>query len=256
LFIGLLIALDESKKKEINIALAASQWKHFATTIAVVVIIIASAFWGWRIVAKALSIREANVAVTQSKTSDEALAYLSKATSYDSSMPVLYQIAAQAYLSKAAQIMSLPADQALKKKDEAQSDITNAINNALVAEQLDPTDFKSRIVTGRVLEYLGTLGVPNASKQAAAKYISASTLSPSNPLPFVFAANVYITLGDSASAKNALVQAITLKSDWSDTPDVAQGINSMITALNKGANPISSATSTSPKTEAKTKQTK
>ncbi|MES2059643.1 MAG: hypothetical protein V4438_01280 [Patescibacteria group bacterium] len=236
LFIGLLLAVSSSSKKSFDFSLNASQSRHFLATFAGIIIAIASVFWGWSITSKVIAVHEANLAVTSSDP-DQALVHINQAISLNPGFPAFYQIASEVYLAKIAKIAALGASVVAARAAEVQADVSAAISNSLLAEAADPTDWRSRVVTGRVLDYLGSLGISDAIKQSALKYKSASDLSPSNPLPYIFKANAYLALHDPNSAKEALVQAITLKSDWSDAPAMADAIRTLIAAINKAGAP-------------------
>ena len=74
------------------------------------------------------------------------------------------------------------------------------------------------------------------------KYMGASTNSPTNPLPYLFASNISLNSGDKAGAKDYLTKAVTLKSNYSDVPGLAKEIQALAEKLNKGT--VSSVIST------------
>ena len=108
------------------------------------------------------------------------------------------------------------------------------IANAEKAEAKDPINFRRRIVTGNVLEYLGSIGVPDATRAAGDKYISASALAPTHPIAFVLASNAYLAAGEESLARDALVKALTLKPDLGDNPDIQE----LALAINKAIAPV------------------
>ena len=234
LFIGLLLALDANKKKEVEISLNATQWRHFATTLSFIICILAAGFWGWRIIAKSAAAFASNVSVAKSANSDEAMSYINKAIALDPNEPDFYQIAAQIYLVKVNEIAALPAKQAGEKTEQIKEYVSAMIANAEKAEAKDPINFRRRIVTGNVLEYLGSIGVPDATRAAGDKYISASALAPTHPIAFVLASNAYLAAGEESLARDALVKALTLKPDLGDNPDIQE----LALAINKAIAPV------------------
>ena len=263
LFLGLLLGLDTDKKRHKEISFDDTQRRYFVMTVLSILMIIGVIFWGWKAVSKVVAVYDAGVAINIEKDSDQALLFINKAIAQDPYPAEFYQIRARILLDKIAQIIALPASEQGAKSAEAQSYITGAINNMLLAEKLDPTNFRNRLATGRAFEYLGTINVPEALKQAALKYTSASELSPTNPMPFIFASGAYLSMKDATSAKDSLIKALNLKSDWSDSPQIGSLIKSMITVINKSntssATKLDTATTTAtstPKTTSKSKAVK
>ena len=175
---------------------------------------------------------------------------INRALRLDASQASYYEVAAQAYAFKVGKLASLSSEEAEAKKDELKNSLVTAMNYSNTAERVDMTDFRVVLATGRVLEYFGSLGVPGANEQAMIKYIAASALSPSNPLPFIFASNVAFTANKKDLSKEYLIQALTLKSNYSDVPSLEAGIADLIQRLNK-AN-VSSVETVSESTTSKT----
>ncbi|HEY4512191.1 MAG TPA: hypothetical protein VJH63_00860 [Candidatus Paceibacterota bacterium] len=236
LFIGLLLALDSGGKKEKQIVFSSIQWQNFVATVIFIVAFVCIVFWAYRIVLKNAANFYAETAIVGSKNENEALDYINQAISLDPSRAIYSQLASQAYASKVAKTLSLGATPSESVMNELRGDVVSIVNYAVRAEALDPTDYNNRIATGRMLDLLGVLGVPEAGDQAILKYISASELSPSNPLPYLLASNAALTINDQARAKDYLIKALTLKSDYSDFPALGQEITTMIERINSAGN--------------------
>jgi tetratricopeptide (TPR) repeat protein len=235
LMLGLLFALDTAGKRRKVFAFDKKQWHHFVSILVAIILLVGVVFWGYIIVQKVAAAYFANQAVTKSMSEEQALQYMAKSFALDPTQPVYGQLVAQIYAAKVAGMASLPSSEITERKDELQTAIYAAINASLTAEQMDPTDFNSQIVTGRLLEYFGSLGIAGAYDQAIQKYQAAAALSPTNPLPFIFASSVSLTQGNVDEAEKHMMKAISLKNNYADSPALAQGISEIIAVINKGA---------------------
>ncbi|MFA6050459.1 MAG: hypothetical protein WC761_04660 [Candidatus Paceibacterota bacterium] len=235
LVLGLLFTFDMAGKRRQVFAFDKKQWQHFVSILIAIVLLVGVVFWGYIVVQKVAAAYFANQAVTKSTSEEQALQYMAKAISFDSTQPVYGQLVAQVYASKVAGMASLPSSEIAERKDELQTAIYAAINASLSAEQMDPTDFNSQIVTGRLLEYFGSLGIDGAYDQAIQKYNIASTLSPTNPLPFIFSSSVSLIKNDVEEAEKYMLKAISLKNNYADSPALAQGIAEIISKINESA---------------------
>lgn len=234
LLLGLLFALDTAGKKRKVFAFDKKQWHHFVSILVAIILLVGVVFWGYVIAQKVSAVYFANQAVTKSTSEEEALQYMAKTFALDPTQPVYGQLVAQIYAAKVADMSSLSSSEITKRKDELQAAIYAAINASLTAEQMDPTDFNSQVVTGRLLEYFGSLGIAGAYDQAIQKYNAASTLSPTNPLPFIFSSSVSLIQGNTAEAERYMLKAISLKNNYADSPQLVQGISEIISAINDG----------------------
>lgn len=253
-FISLLIALNSTHRKTWSFNLHTKQWKNFVSTIGFVILLIVTIYIMYIVAFKALANIYYRSAVL-SNNLDSALASIQRAIILDPTQPLYYQTMAQVYASKVDSIMSLSQSEFATKKDELNSTIVNAINASVYAEQISPNDYKSKLVTGKILEYFGTGGLKDASQGAIQKYAAASLLIPANPLPHLFAANVALSINDKVLAKEHLTKAIELKSDYSDAPELGKQIQALVDQLNKSSSGSinSSAVSSTTKTKEKTK---
>ncbi len=235
LMLGLLFALDTAGKNRRAFTFDKKQWHHFAFIIVSIVLAVAILFWGYVVVRKVAAMYFTNQAITKSKNEDEALGYMAKTLSLDQTQPIYGQLVAEMYASKVSKMTSLSASEIAERKEELQGSINASVSASVAAEKMDPTDFGAAIVTGRLLEYFGSLGVTGAYDQAIAKYEAASLLSPTNPLPFIFSSNIALVRKDTKGAESYLVKAISLKNNYADSPALAQGIADIIATINKGS---------------------
>jgi hypothetical protein len=180
---------------------------------------------------------------------------MQRAISLDRTEAVYYQAAGQLYAAKVSQMMSLSEKEIVEKKAELNTNITNSINFMVAGENIDRNDFKLKVGTGKVLEFFASIGLPDASKGAIDRYMSASLNSPANPLPYLFATNITLNNGDKTAASGYLAKAISLKSDYSDVPQLGAEIRQLINKLNKEVTPVQTkvSTTTDDKTKSKTK---
>lgn len=164
-----------------------------------------------------------------------ALGHIQRSIILDPTQSLYYQTAAQIYASKVSAMMSLRESEIEDKKDELNTNIVNAVNASVTAEQVSPTDYKAKVATGKILEFFGSIGLKDASQGAIQKYISASIQAPTNPLPLLFVSNVALNINNKTLAKEYLTRAITLKSDYTDAPELGREIQGLIDKLNKSS---------------------
>ncbi|MES2409358.1 MAG: hypothetical protein V4509_03600 [Patescibacteria group bacterium] len=237
LFIGLLLAAGQSQYKMKNFDLHGKQWKNFVSTILFVLILIVSLYWMYIVALKAVGNHYYRSAVLSTDTTI-ALTNIKKAISLDPTQSLYYETAAQVYATKVSEMMSLSNSELGNKKDEINGYIVNAVNYAVTAENIDPNDYKTKVVTGKILEFFGSIGLKDANDGAIQKYAAAGALTPTNPLPLLFAANVAMNTNNKPLARTYLTKAITLKSDYSDTPELGKEIQGLIDELNKSVAPV------------------
>jgi hypothetical protein len=212
-FIGLLIAIDDKKWRVWNITINDKQWKYFAAVLSAIVVTAGSVFVFVRIGEKLAAAHYAFLAV-KSQNADQSLGYINTSIKLDSKQAAFYQIKSGVYLAKVSQIVASSTSLgslAVDMKQDFNTDVSGAVQGAVLAQTYDPTNWQSYVFTGRTLEYIGSLGIADASKNAIQSYTYASTLSPTNPLPYLFASNLFLSMGDASSSKAALKEAINLK---------------------------------------------
>jgi hypothetical protein len=242
-FIALLIALNVSNYKTRNINFHSKQWQNFVSTIGFIIILIGCLYVMYIVAFKAIANTYYRSAVLTTDV-DKALLSIQRSIILDPTQSLYYQTEAQVYASKVSAMMSLPESDIEGKKDELNTHIVNAVNAAVTAEQVSPTDYKAKIVTGKILEFFGSIGLKDASQGAIQKYISASAQAPTNPLPLLFATNVALNTNSKSLAKEYLTRAITLKSDYTDAPELGKEIQGLIDQLNKSVAPTVTASTT------------
>jgi len=236
-FVGLLYALGGQSSKTKNINLHNRQWHNFASTIVYIVVLVVAVYLIYVVAFKALANTYYRGAVLGSDTG-ASLVLIQKAINTDPSQALYYETAAQIYAAKVSNILSLSKSEVEERKEEINNYIVNAINYSVAAEQTNQLDYKPKIMTGKLLEFFGSLGLKDANQGAVQKYLDASANIPTNPLPLLYAANVSMGLGDKIAAKDYLTKAIALKSDYSDVPELGKEIQSLIDQVNKAVVPV------------------
>ncbi len=256
LLIGIMLAFDASSlKKQKQILFNKKQWHHFVAVLVSIIAIIAITFWVYEIGQKIAATYYANQAVSNSKTEDEALAYMLRTVSLDPTQATYAEIMSQIYLSKISKLASLPASDIQSKQSEIKDNISMVVKYSLAAESIDPTDYSAPVATARAYEFLGSLGIPGAYDQAMAKYNYASALAPTNPLPLILASNLALSTNDLKSSETYLIKALQLKQGYADSPNLLKGITDIITALQKNnsktqvVTPVATSTATSTKSK-------
>ncbi len=251
-FVALLGILNAHNFRVININLYSKQWKNFLSTIGFVIALIFAIYLMYLVAFKALGNMYYRKAVLSTDV-NVALSLIQKSISLDPTQPLYYQTKAQIYATKVATITSLSQTEIVEKKNEIDSNIANAIDAAIFAEQINQMDYNSKIVTGKILEFFGSLGLKDASRGSIQKYLAASMNAPTNPLPLLFASNVALSINDKNSAKDYLTRAIMLKSDYSDVPELAKEIRTLVEQINKSTASSAATTINGPASEQKTK---
>lgn len=250
MFIGLLSSLSLPPRKAKGINLHNKQWHNFVSTIVYIIVVVVSLYLIYMIAAKAVANTYYRNAVLGTNV-DQSVASIGKAISIDSTQSLYYETAAQIYASKVSSYTGLTRSEAESKKDEINSNILNAINYSVLAEQVNPGDYKPKVLTGKILEFFGAIGLKDANQGAIQKYVLASKEIPSNPLPLLFASNVSLSINDREAAKDYLAKAIALKSDYSDVPELGKEIQNLVYELNKNTSKIVETATTTDEEESK-----
>lgn len=232
IFVGLLVAtaIPHNKSKEINFH--EKQWHNFVSTIGGIVVLVGCLYVVYIVGTKVLANYYYRSAVLGADI-DKSINLIQKSIQADPSEPLYYQTGAQLFASKVSSVMTLSQSEISQKKEEINNYILSAVNYSVMAEQANPTDYKSKIVTGKLLEFFAAIGLKDASEGAIQKYLLASSQIPSNPLPLLFASSVSLGINDKVAAKEYLTKAISLKSDYSDVPDLGKEIQGLVDELNK-----------------------
>ncbi len=220
LFAGLVFAIsfDEGILKEKEIVFGKHHKKGFLFTFFVTLLIIASAFWLYNIVRKDAAVYYANkslVIASESGDVDASRNAIVKAISLDAE-PVYFGFLAQADVSKLAQIASASKDAGSTQATDIQNFLSDAVNASTAGENLDHASFRSLVSSGTILEAIGNLGITQAYDGAIAKYKASTDKNPYSPLPYFFMARTEVARKNTDAAKQYLLQAVTLKQNFSD----------------------------------------
>lgn len=125
-----------------------------------------------------------------------------------------YQLAAAIGIERMRQIV---ADQSLAPADaqqQFQAALTGSIQAAATATRLWPNNYQNWMALGNVYQTVVPLNIQGAYDNAKASFDQAAKLSPTNPtIPFVIA-QLEIAKGNGPEAEKALINAITLKHDY------------------------------------------
>lgn len=125
-----------------------------------------------------------------------------------------YQLAAAIGV---ARMQEVAADTTLSPTDaqqKFQAALSTSIENALTATRLGPDNYQNWVMLGNVYATVVPLKIEGAYQNAKTAYARAIALSPTNPtLPYVVA-QLEIAQGDAKAAEASLLEAITLKHDF------------------------------------------
>lgn len=125
-----------------------------------------------------------------------------------------YQLAAAIGIERMKQIVGNTSLAPADAQQQFQAALTSSIQSAATATRLWPNNYQNWMVLGNVYQTVVPLNIQGAYENAKASFDSATKLSPTNPtIPFVLA-QLEIAKGDAAAAEQDLIQAITLKHDY------------------------------------------
>lgn len=233
LFLGLLFAQDVASGGEKTVSFHNKQWQSFISIILFVLIIVGLVYCGYRIVQKNVATYYANSAIKQGANPSKALEHISMALALDPSQAMYSEIAAQIFAGRVAELASLPKAEAEARADEIRASIVSSVNYANNAEKLSPNDYSIKIANGRIYQFFGSLGIAGANQEATAKFMGAASSSPANPLPYILASYTELSSSNYEQSKQYIINALQLKSDYSDVPDLGEGVRLIIENLNK-----------------------
>ncbi len=194
-----------------------SNFKNIFNTSVCLVLIASILFWQFFIIKKA----SASVFVEKAlraETSNESIQYLNKALSLDKQSEY-YIMLAQISLLELQNIVSKYADNpniSSEDKTKITNIITDIVKSASSAEEIGGANYRTFLSVGSIYESLAFYGLPNVYDSALAKYKKASTLSETQPLPYLLSARVETSRGDYNSAKKYIQKALDLKPNYSD----------------------------------------
>jgi len=93
---------------------------------------------------------------------------------------------------------------------------SRAIEAALLAISLDPTEPSNYQLLGQIYTTLAIVGVDNAYEKAIESYDNALKFSPNNPYVYLLEANLEVQKGDLEKARQAAEKAVVLKPNYTD----------------------------------------
>lgn len=245
-FVGLVLALISTKKTK-GINLHKSQMSSFAATFSISILVISLLLSLYQIGTATVAMVYMNKSF-QTLDSKQAITLASKAVMLDGDSSLNLRALSRAYASDVSRIAQLSKEKLELEKEDLKNGIVNAVKISVDAENAN-RDYQSMIATGRILDFFGTLGVPNAFKEAEAKYLEASKLNPNNPLPYIFASNASFTQGNEIAARDYMIKALSLKADYSDVPDLGRDISNLAKLIDEKLLDNSSTATTSDEKE-------
>jgi cytochrome c-type biogenesis protein CcmH/NrfG len=125
-----------------------------------------------------------------------------------------YQLLAEAGIVQMNQIASNNKLTPTQAQQQFQSTLTASVQAALTATKLGPSNYQNWVVLGNVYQTVVPLNIDGAYQNAKDAYQHAIALDPTDPtLPYVVA-QLDIAQKDDADAQKDLIQAISLKSDY------------------------------------------
>lgn len=144
---------------------------------------------------------------------EEAEASIRKAVAL-SQNDVYLRAYAQVYLVKLNALAAKGSALSETEKSELQTNFNQALSGAQAARQYDPKSYLNHRAVGLVYQNVATLGVKDASSRAIEAYSEASKLNPLNPGLKLLLAQVALTDGKTAQAKDYATEALTLKPNY------------------------------------------
>ena len=216
LFVSVLIR--ENGSRSIEFSLLGNPKLGFASVLVLILLIVASAAFGYLFVGKTLSLiqfQKALVAMNSQGNIDASEAALTKAISLNSS-DVYYRGMSQiaiARLSNLLQQQNLSPDAA---RTQFTTFMGNAIQNAKLAISYDGTNYVNWLNLGGIYEAVVPLGINGAYDEANKAYQQALQVSPKNPLIYYTLARLEVANKDTKKARDSLNKALALKSDYTD----------------------------------------
>ncbi len=159
-----------------------------------------------------VSYGEANVALAAGKL-DVADAAVNRSVLFSPSERV-YQIAAAVGIARMREIAADTTLSASDAQQRFQATLSKAIQDSLTATKLNPNSYQSWVILGNVYGIVVPLKIEGAYQNAKTAYARAIALSPTNPNLLLAQAQLEIAQGNEPAAEEALIQAITLKRDF------------------------------------------
>lgn len=223
LFTGLFLAslFREGVLEEKEVVFDKSKGRSFIFIMSLIVLLIASLFWAYKIgVALAASVyaNKANVALQSAQSVEDvekAKVYLQSAGTL-ANEDIYSRALANISLAQVNSILQDTTTPADELRTKFQTVYSQALAYARNAVAVDPKSFDNYITLGNVIEAAVPLNIPDSYESAKATYAEAAKLNPKSPLVPYLLARLEIDHKDIPAAKAHIGEALTLKSNYLD----------------------------------------
>ena len=125
-----------------------------------------------------------------------------------------YQVAAAVGIARMREIAADNTLGASEAQQRFQTTLSKAIQDALTATTINPNNYQNWVMLGNVYGIVVPLKIDGAYKNAKDAYARAIALNPTNPNLQLVVAQLEIAQGNGPAAEETLIQAITLKHDF------------------------------------------
>ncbi len=125
-----------------------------------------------------------------------------------------YQVAAAIGIARMRQIAADNTLGASDAQQKFQTTLSKAIQDSMTATKLNPNNYQNWVMLGNVYGVVVPLKIDGAYQNAKTAYARAVALNPTNPSLLFVMAQLEIAQGNGAVAEENLIQAITLKHDF------------------------------------------
>ena len=212
MLLGLVVASDMGPKlRTYTLPLRVSSIPGIVSILAVIFVstgIVFAAGATARVTVSNLYIAKASTAYAAGKSVSEVLALVRRSLFIYPGNSVAHRAAVQVGLLELRELLSKGenADAAALK-----STLERTIAEGLRAVEIDSTDYQNWLALASLYQNLAVSGIPGAYDQALVAYTKAAEASPTNPIPFVNAAQLAMVQGGASSSVAYLNKAIALK---------------------------------------------
>lgn len=201
--------------REWGIIFARSPRVGFVIVFGLTLLLLASILAAYVVVERYLastSYNQASIALAAGKL-DEAEAAANRSILFSPSDRA-YQISTAVGIARMREIGADTTLSASDAQQKFQGVLSKSIQDALAATQLGPNNYQNWVMLGNVYGMVVPLKIDGAYQNAKTAYARAQALNPTNPtIPFILA-QLEIAQGNGPAAEEALIQAITLKHDF------------------------------------------
>ena len=118
-------------------------------------------------------------------------------------------------LNKMGVLMDV-AEPSQQQQQVFQTAVSNGINTAQLAIQNDPDDSLNWSAIGAIYSLLAGAGLDDAEERAVESFAKARSLDPSNPIHYLFEAQLHFRTQKLESARSSVMKAIELKSNYAE----------------------------------------